>query len=932
MMTLIFILALGVPFLYGGEADEVIRFMEQMPAEQELNDVDELIDEEASIWLQQVEEEKRLIEALPVVIGAVSFFYHDVVTNLNKVQALVGCCWASGQLKRVKVNCDETGLKPTHLEALRGLRMKIMEEHMCEDHVHHHKAVERVAERRAKQLSGDTEMPEAAPAEAVEAATAFDRMKAAAARQQALVRQAAIDAKAVEDARRAVDNAHEGEKKAQLAHQEAKSALDAAKAMAQQSKIRAEAAQIKLKSHKKQKTAFAGATAAEGAPADNGSKYRIALMLAEMAVEFGVVDEVAEHLNLKHSAEEIEKAKVDGYIVDRLRAAINVYKRCLTEAMRIDLHVILGAVAPERKEKAARETRKDEKAEKARPMVEELFNAEGARSPSQRDRVRRRVGIGMYECAQALYIYSKYAALYSLYLLRYSSHRISFSLFKRLRPWYVRRTKERTCECKHCTNFKNYMTVHHSLEKHFGPLLNSPTADADALADGDEDDSDVHEWEGKAGLTKLLEFCALQSKSEMVKFALCKGALDGAGSEDCINGKCARCGFDKLWSKGLRKHVIDGQGNIKASAPIEFQAEFKWLRIRSSKNGQAGEPSQPSYEQRRGTVVEFLDDFEASAMRKFPHHRFTIMRQKDMAAQFERNPTDPEQMKYGVCRHGLHGDSEPELEFIERRYLRHRKLQTKVFAHVSDDKTHDSHAAQTFLEKTFAYLEEHYVKTGKEKFFAWHMHSDNAPSHFKSSKTMHFFSKLRERLASWASGLVVGDGHNAGAPLSFRVFWEFGPPGHGKGVWDGIGAWLKRTVREDITDHRPGMKTILLEKGTILSPEDVATHLKMRFDTDAFIESHQGKTINQVIVLYTPTNDIIRPKPDHEYDKMPGMKKTFLFMGVREGVILQRKFACWCTSCMHASAPGEGTMDSNYCCSECESESLAWEETSIDRR
>jgi hypothetical protein len=249
-----------------------------------------------------------------------------------------------------------------------------------------------------------------------------------------------------------------------------------------------------------------------------GSKYRVALMLAEMANEFGVVNEVAEHLNLKHSAEEVEKAKVDGYIVDRLRAVIHVYKRCLTEAMRIDLHVILGAVAPERKEKgdqdgmikhvadrlgvqrgsryvkatqeirprvlqqaitrraafddmldrhgplkpgdaaisrgrpctvleidyeadtcklefnvsgvkltrpytciykargewqvapglvrtstsfpkdsarlvrapgslrpAARETRKDEKAEKARPMVEELFNAEGARSPSQRD-------------------------------------------------------------------------------------------------------------------------------------------------------------------------------------------------------------------------------------------------------------------------------------------------------------------------------------------------------------------------------------------------------------------------------------------------------------------------------------------------------------------------------------------------------------------
>ena len=46
---------------------------------------------------------------------------------------------------------------------------------------------------------------------------------------------------------------------------------------------------------------------------------------------------------------------------------------------------------------------------------------------------------------------------------------------------------------------------------------------------------------------------------------------------------------------------------------------------------------QPSYEARQGTVVEFLDEFEQQTMRKFPHHRFTITRQKAMAAQFERH-------------------------------------------------------------------------------------------------------------------------------------------------------------------------------------------------------------------------------------------------------------------------------------------------------
>lgn len=44
-----------------------------------------------------------------------------------------------------------------------------------------------------------------------------------------------------------------------------------------------------------------------------------------------------------------------------------------------------------------------------------------------------------------------------------------------------------------------------------------------------------------------------------------------------------------------------------------------------------------SYESRRGTVVQFLDEFERDAIRKFPHHRFTIQRQKAMNAEFERN-------------------------------------------------------------------------------------------------------------------------------------------------------------------------------------------------------------------------------------------------------------------------------------------------------
>jgi hypothetical protein len=64
----------------------------------------------------------------------------------------------------------------------------------------------------------------------------------------------------------------------------------------------------------------------------------------------------------------------------------------------------------------------------------------------------------------------------------------------------------------------------------------------------------------------------------------------------------------------------------------------------------------------------------------------------------------------------------------------------------------------------------------------------------------------------------------------FHVFREFGAPGHGKGVWDGVGALIKRTVRQDIIDDRPGRSTILTESRRITTAKEVAGHVRHRFD------------------------------------------------------------------------------------------------------
>ena len=236
----------------------------------------------------------------------------------------------------------------------------------------------------------------------------------------------------------------------------------------------------------------------------------------------------------------------------------------------------------------------------------------------------------------------------------------------------VRRAKQQLCQCQTCTNFKGYQRVLSSLPKLFKDVTHPPeqveapaaaaTIDADGVVDGAADPPLPEvAWEGADTLARLLAFCSHEFKSAMVADVLCPGALDLASSQpaaagddtnprtaqvlDCLNGKCPHCGFRKLWSEGLRKLLVvrrrrdDGTlvDDLRPDAPVEFQSKLTWTRISSSKAKAAGEAKELMHEPRSGTVVEFLDEFEREAMAKFPFHKFTIVRQKAMAAEFERN-------------------------------------------------------------------------------------------------------------------------------------------------------------------------------------------------------------------------------------------------------------------------------------------------------
>lgn len=121
-------------------------------------------------------------------------------------------------------------------------------------------------------------------------------------------------------------------------------------------------------------------------------------------------------------------------------------------------------------------------------------------------------------------------------------------------------------------------------------------------------------------------------------------------------------------------------------------------------------------------------------------------------------------------------DKAGDVKVIHRSDLRHRVLKTMASIGVSDDPSHDSYAMRHFVESTFSMLHESGTLSN-EKIHALAVHSDNAAQHFKSSKSIDWLTFVKD--------LPCFDG------IDLQCDYEFGAPGHGKGVWDGCFGIMK---------------------------------------------------------------------------------------------------------------------------------------------
>ena len=117
---------------------------------------------------------------------------------------------------------------------------------------------------------------------------------------------------------------------------------------------------------------------------------------------------------------------------------------------------------------------------------------------------------------------------------------------------------------------------------------------------------------------------------------------------------------------------------------------------------------------------------------------------------------------------------------VQWSLLRARVWHTTAQIGVTNDRKHDSYSTQHFMT---AMIQQ--WLTFHEPVVSLHVHSDNAGSHFKNSRTLNYLSRLKGLFQQLQ-----------------KVTWSFGCPGHGKGPWDGVGGLMKRVLRSDTINQK----------------------------------------------------------------------------------------------------------------------------------
>jgi hypothetical protein len=165
-----------------------------------------------------------------------------------------------------------------------------------------------------------------------------------------------------------------------------------------------------------------------------------------------------------------------------------------------------------------------------------------------------------------------------------------------------------------------------------------------------------------------------------------------------------------------------------------------------------------------------------------------------------------------------------------------------------------------------------------------HCHSDNAGQHFKNTGALEFFTHLM---------------HLWGGAGKCSYVYSFGAPGHGKGVYDGLGGSMKVKVHNLIQGSKTGQAILGMQSGYINNVEDVYDALRHYFQSDhASICKRSRNPIDMFQLFKYVSNHNPIQCAEEEHKGLEKISSSYQFVVKSIGVVHSRTQSCWCMSCM----------------------------------
>ena len=227
-----------------------------------------------------------------------------------------------------------------------------------------------------------------------------------------------------------------------------------------------------------------------------------------------------------------------------------------------------------------------------------------------------------------------------------------------------------------------------------------------------------------------------------------------------------------------------------------------------------------------------------------------------------------------------HWNHEQVTLFITISHVRvEGKWRAEAHIFVSADKSHDTYFVQRAMESLAAHFARRNIKPA-----AWYFNTDGAPSHFKNKFTMQSLFKFKT--TSGASTVV----------------WETCAPGHGKGPWDGIGAVVKRLLRQlERFDqvYAAGPRDVF---AALVAHAERANHTVGSGVVLADIVYHYIRTANEPVFSDISNSNVwppaARPAAQPNVTSVPHIRSRFCFRVIGQDVLAVRELSCRCKHCI----------------------------------